>query len=132
MTLKKYLILVSSVLLTSSLVSANCGQKPKPKKPACKPKIVTVERPIITEKVVVVEKPVIRERVVVKRVQKKNRISLLGGMGPTRLEKNAPDVNLLREPVGGLQYQRMLNSSLSVGVQIQTNETVLGSIGLDF
>lgn len=134
--MKKYLI-IASVLLTASLAMADCCdcKCPKPK-PVCKPRIitktVTVEKPVITEKVVVVQRPVIQERILVKKSYKKNRISLLGGMGPTRLEKDSPKVNLLREPVGGLQYQRMVNSSLSVGVQIQTNETVLGSVGLDF
>jgi hypothetical protein len=140
--MNKYLI-IASILLATSMAMADCCdcRCPKPK-PVCKPRIitktVTVEKPVITEKVVVVEKPTIKERVivkeqiVVKKVYKKNRVSLLAGSGPTRLEKDSPKVNLLREPVGGIQYQRMFSNSFSIGVQVQTNETVLGSVGIDF
>jgi hypothetical protein len=76
--------------------------------------------------------PVKVTETVYRKVQKKNRISLLGGTGPTRLSTTKSEVRLERDVIVGAQYQRVLTDSLSVGVQIQSNETVLGSIGLDF
>jgi hypothetical protein len=35
-------------------------------------------------------------------------------------------------PTIGLQYQRMIEDDLSVGLQLQNNKTVLGTIGIDF
>ena len=34
--------------------------------------------------------------------------------------------------VGGAQYQRMIEDNLSFGAQIQTNETILFNLGIDF
>jgi hypothetical protein len=97
-----------------------------------------VEKPIIVEqeRVQVVKQavPVVVTKTVTvyKKVQKKNRISLLGGSGPTKVVVTSSDVRLERGAVVGAQYQRMVGESLSIGVQVQSNETVLGSIGLDF
>lgn len=66
-----------------------------------------------------------------------NRVMILGGYGAkegidrtnkttsTKLESNVG-------VVGGLQYQRLLNEQISVGVQGQTNQTGSLMIGLDF
>ena len=86
--------------------------------------------PLVVEKEVVkvVDRPipVPVTHTVIKKVYKKNRISALGGMGPTRMSITQSAVNLERGLVLGVQYQRMLNDSFSVGVQVQSNETVLG------
>lgn len=105
----------------------------------CKPKMKIVTKTVVVEKVVEkrVEVPVYIDRtetkVVTKRVQKKNHISLLGGMGPTKLDQVAPNqTNLNRGAVGGVMYQRSLTESLNIGIQGQTNQTVLGTVGFDF
>jgi hypothetical protein len=68
----------------------------------------------------------------------KNRVSLLGGHGTKegldsrQVNPNLVEVESRTGLVGGLQYQRMLNDRISVGVQGQTNETGSLLIGLDF
>lgn len=118
-------------------VHAQCCA-PKPVCPKVRTKIVTkvVEKPVIVEKekVVVVKQdvPYVMTRTFIKKVQKKNRISFLGGTGPTKVSATSEEVRLERGAVVGVQYQRMLGDSLSVGIQVQSNQTVLGSIGIDF
>jgi hypothetical protein len=68
----------------------------------------------------------------VKKIQKQNRISGLVGMGPTNLVVTPSAASIERGIVIGVQYQRMINEQLSLGVQIQSNETALGVIGIDF
>ena len=115
-----------------------------------KPRVITrtkvVEKPVP----VVVEKEVIKvveqripvrvvERVpvevtktVVKKQNKKTRISGLIGSGPTKLSIDSTEARLERGLVYGLQYQRLIDSSLSVGIQVQSNGTINGSVGFDF
>lgn len=118
-------------------VKGCCPEKP------CKPKTKVVTKTVekIVEKkvevLVPVEKRVYVDRVVekkvIKRVQLKNRISLLAGVGPTRINKPQEDrVDLLTGPVGGLMYQRLVTERVSVGLQLQTNHQALGTVGLDF
>lgn len=101
-------------------------------------KKVIVEKPVVVTKEVIVEKPVekvvyVEKRVVIKEKRKKNRVSLLGGMGPTKLSQpSSTEVDMIRGPVGGAMYQRSLNDTLSLGLQLQTNQTILGVVGLDF
>jgi len=122
-------------------INVNKGGCCEPKCKQQKPKVITktVVKEVIVEKPVevIVEKPVDHTiyvtKTVTKKVQKKNRISLLGGLGPTRIDQPQNNrVDLIRGPVGGAMYQRMLNESLSVGIQGQTNQTVLGTVGFDF
>jgi hypothetical protein len=140
----KTLIITLAFLISSAAFGHECC--PKPECQQAKPKVIT--RTKVVEKIVEKPVPVIveQERVkvvpqmvpvkvtqtVYRKVQKKNRISLLGGTGPTRVSTTQSEVRLERGAVVGAQYQRMLGDSLSVGVQVQSNETVLGSIGLDF
>ena len=131
-------------LISMFLVQAAHGQccEQKPACPKVRTKVVTkvvekvVEKPIIVEqerlKVVQQSVPVVVTKTLIKRVQKKNRISLLGGSGPTKLSVSSSDANLERGPVVGAQYQRLVGETISVGLQLQTNQTVLGSIGIDF
>lgn len=71
---------------------------------------------------------------------KKNRVSLLAGNGPKEgLDRTNNGSTVTVESkvgaVGGLQYQRLLpilKNRLSVGAQLQTNESVLVNVGLDF
>ena len=93
-------------------------------------KQVIVEKPV--EKIVYVDHTIIETRIV-KKERKKNRISLLGGVGPTHLSQpNASQVNLDRSAVGGVMYQRSVSESWSLGIQGQTNQTLLGVVGFDF
>lgn len=69
----------------------------------------------------------------------RNRVSLMGGEGPTghldRDSSSAPgkvSVESERGAVGGAQYQRLLNDRWSLGIQGQTNKTGMVMIGLDF
>ena len=79
------------------------------------------------------KKPV-KAKVVEKKVVKyKNRINLLAGNGPSGdIDVVGTRASTEHEPIVGLSYQRLLNERLSIGIQVQTNETVLGSVGLDF
>jgi hypothetical protein len=127
---------------------------PKPQAPYCpvrgeqypQPKIQyhtkIVEKPIIVEKPVpfvvekevvkVIEKPVHITRTVVKKVQKKNRISAVAGMGPIRANVTPSGTLLESDFIYGMQYQRMLNETTSIGIQLQSNGVVSGSVGFDF
>lgn len=67
----------------------------------------------------------------------KNRISLLGGEGPNSkvdVERNGDTVSMESKSgaVGGVQYQRSITNRLNLGVQVQSNETALVGVGLDF
>lgn len=72
----------------------------------------------------------------------KNRVSVLGGRGTKdgldRNNTNTPnevDVSSRNGFVAGLQYQRLLpilSDRFSIGVQVQTNKTASGLLGLDF
>jgi hypothetical protein len=67
----------------------------------------------------------------------KNRLSLLGGNGPKEglnRYKTATKVTVESDvgAVGGVQYQRLLDHGLSLGIQGQSNESVLVNIGIDF
>jgi hypothetical protein len=107
-----------------------------------KPKVITrtkvVEKPVPfiveQERIKVVQQmvPVKVTQTVYRKIQKKNRVNLLGGIGPARLSTTSSEARLERGAIVGAQYQRMIGDSLSVGVQVQSNETVLGSVGLDF
>ncbi len=111
-----------------------------------KPKIIVkkviVEKPIVVEKVVEVEKPTVKilyvdrpviQKQVVTKKNKKNRISLLGGVGPVGLtQPSSTEIDLVRGPVGGIMYQRLITDRVSLGIQGQTNSTVLGIVGWDF
>lgn len=68
---------------------------------------------------------------------KRNRVSLMAGNGPKEgLDRSNDGSTVTVESkvgtIGGAQYQRLLNDRLSVGAQIQTNESVLVNVGLDF
>ena len=67
----------------------------------------------------------------------KNRVSLHGGMGPSgnlKVQSDGNKVTVETGPtaVGGLSYQRNITDEVSVGGQVQTNQSVLFSLGLDF
>lgn len=67
----------------------------------------------------------------------KNRISLLAGNGPKEgLDRSKTSTTVTVESkvgaIGGLQYQRLVTDKISLGIQGQTNESVLVNIGLEF
>jgi hypothetical protein len=67
----------------------------------------------------------------------KNRVRLLGGYGPSgelNTTQNSSSVTVKTDSsaVGGVGYDRLLTDKLSIGGQIQTNETVLINLGFDF
>lgn len=134
--MKAFFMLLFLTISVDQVYAQCCN--PKPACPKVRTKIVTkvVEKPVIVEKekVVVVKQdvPYVMTRTFIKKVQKKNRISLLGGTGPTKVSATSEEVRLERGAVVGVQYQRMLGDALSVGIQVQSNQTVLGSVGIDF
>lgn len=82
---------------------------------------------------------VTKEVEVVREVKayRKNRIGLLGGVGPMTLDKKTITpthfvVDQNYEPVFGLQYQRSLNSRFNIGAAAFTNNSYFLSLGLDF
>ena len=129
---------------TGNVINVNVGKACCAANPCKqKTKIVTkvvekkVEVPVYVDvvKEVIVDRPVEVEKrvVVIKHVRKKNRIYLLGGMGPVKLDQVSPtQTNLDRGLVGGAMYQRSLTESWNIGIQGQTNQTVLGTVGYDF
>jgi outer membrane biosynthesis protein TonB len=145
--MKKTLTISMILIGMSTGAYAHCCNEPKPETcPKVKTKVITktVEKPVhvFVEKPVVVEKEVVKvvdrpvpvrvTQTVVKKVQKKNRINALAGMGPTNISITQSTVNLERGLILGVQYQRMLDDSLSIGIQVQSNETTLGIVGIDF
>lgn len=67
----------------------------------------------------------------------KNRVSLLAGRGAREglNRDNYPtvvDVESKVGAIGGVQYQRVIKGKLSIGAQVQSNDTALVNIGLDF
>lgn len=67
----------------------------------------------------------------------RNRISVLGGRGPKEgLDRdnsgNKVSVESRVGAVAGIQYQRLLTEKVSIGAQVQSNNSGLLNIGLDF
>jgi len=67
----------------------------------------------------------------------KNRVSVMAGRGPREGLKRTVTASkvVVESDVGGMvgaQYQRLINKDISLGIQGQSNETVLINIGLDF
>lgn len=87
----------------------------------------------------IVTKAVMSRVINCKQDPKKNRASLVGGYGSKPgLSTNQDESPTLVEVesnvgvVGGLQYQRLLNKTLSVGGQVQSNKTASVLLGVDF
>lgn len=97
---------------------------------------------IIKKEVKVVEKIVeIPYYIVSKAKVRKNRISLLGGIGPdnglstsTSVINNglSAQVMLDRTPLIGVQYQRLVTERVSVGILGLSNETGMVSVGWEW
>jgi hypothetical protein len=124
--MKKITMLVAFILTSISANAEYCKTQYKTPKPKVVNRTKVVER--------VIEKPVIVpiKETVEKRVYKKNRIAILGGVGPARLTVTPSEARVDKRAVFGLQYQRVLEEGLSVGIQAQSNSTVLGSVGIEF
>jgi hypothetical protein len=69
---------------------------------------------------------------------KRNRVSgLLGNVAQGGLNRNDANPETVEVEsnvgvVGGVMYQRLLTDRLSLGVQVQTSETALGVVGVEF
>lgn len=68
---------------------------------------------------------------------KKNRISLLGGFGPSgsvgkSVKPNYAKLDVEPGPFGGLQYQRLITERFSLGIQGSSNKSVGLLLGFDF
>lgn len=91
--------------------------------------------PRIGYKRVVKTKTVI-EKVVEKTKINKNRFKVLAGSAPKGLETTqTPSGAVVEEDRGlvlGLGYDRLVTEKVSLGAQVQTNRTIMLSIGLDF
>jgi hypothetical protein len=128
-----FFLLISSISMADDINSNNTIVIKPQATTCCKVRTVIkkqfVDRPVIVEKSTVVYKT----KYIVKKESKKNRLSLLLGVGPTHLSQpSVSQVDLIKGPVGGLQYQHMLGETMNVGIQLQTNQSVLGSVGFDF
>lgn len=75
---------------------------------------------------VLMEKPIVVKETVTKTVNvlKQNRLVGVTGVGP--------NLNGEREMIAGMQYQRALTEHFNVGVQVQSNNTTLLNLGIDF
>lgn len=124
-----------------SVVSVSYGKE----KPALPPDVREhfaanrrAEITVITPEAVVKQVTVVDQVYVpVKAEPKKNRITLLGGVGPqgvskTQLAPNKWLVDQAFNPVGGLQYSRLLTDRFSLSVQVLSNVSGFVGIGLDF
>jgi hypothetical protein len=125
--MKKTITLTAIILASISANAEYCTAQYQPSKP----KVITRTKVVVER---VIEKPVIVtvKETVEKRVYKKNRIAILGGVGPAHLSVTSSEAKVDQKAVFGLQYQRVLEEGLSVGVQVQSNSTVLGSVGIEF
>ena len=124
-------IVVSPQINIKGCCSNSCNKKAKViiKKEVVVRQVV-IEKPV--QKVVYVDRIIVKKQLI-KKERRKNRISLLGGVGPTKLTQPTPgQVNLVTGAVGGLQYQRSITELFNIGVQVQTNKTILGNVGIDF
>jgi len=68
---------------------------------------------------------------------KKNRIYVLGGIGPTGGLRTSTDGSQYKTShktgsVLGIGFQRKIDEELNIGIQIQNNDTTSLSLGLDF
>jgi hypothetical protein len=127
--MKKAITVMSFILIGIYAKAEYCVlryQQPPEPKVITKTKVVekVVEKPVFV--------PVYKVEVVEKKVRKNNRISLLFGVAPSKLEETSSEVTMELGSVFGLQYQRMVQDDLSVGLQLQNNKTVLGTVGIDF
>lgn len=103
--------------------------------PAEKFKVVPRQQQFITMKTKQLDTKVCSVKV--KDGKEKNRVSLMGGQGPKyglqrSVEPGKVTVESNSGLIGGAQYQRLLTDKVSVGAQVQSNESVLVNIGLDF
>ena len=79
---------------------------------------------------------VVKQIVRVREKQKKNTISAVGGMAPTKVstsvDGNEARVKTELGPVFGVQYQRHFDNSIVIGIGVLSNTTLTFSAGLDF
>ncbi len=85
----------------------------------------------------VVTKTLQQDRVTCSKDSLKNRVSLLAGHGPTEgLSRSKTATKVIVESnvgtIGGVQYQRLITNKISIGAQVQSNESALVNVGLDF
>lgn len=68
--------------------------------------------------------------------ESKNRARLLIGRGPDGVKVSTQANTVVMSPkqalVFGFGYDRYINSELSLGIQMLSNKTALGSIGIGF
>ncbi len=104
-----------------------------------KPKIVyktryktkTVPGPIVTEiKHKIIEKTIVKK-------PRRNRIKLLAGLGlqgvdAERISRLSAQAQADRGFIFGVGYDRLITDKISIGIQVQSNKSALGSVGFDF
>lgn len=98
--------------------------------PAEKYKVVPRKQQFIT-------KEVTKSETLMCEDARKNRVSVIAGKGVKEGIKVTSSPGMVSAEsqvgfVGGLQYQRKLGKTFSLGVQGQTNKTVSGMLGIDF
>lgn len=157
--MRKLIIVAGLIFLAIEATASECCKNSC--EPVCKPaceapkpivkkvyvdrvveKIVYIDRPVLVEKVVerVVEKPVMKTRVVYEQLEApKNYVAVLYGTGPElAYDVQGSTARSYRNGTVGAQYSRTLltsidkSATLGLGVQVQTNESVLGLIQIGF
>jgi hypothetical protein len=67
---------------------------------------------------------------------KKNRVRLMGGIGPSGFDserrKNTVKVETTEDTLGGIGYDRLIDDKFSLGGQVLSNGTYTIGVGLDF
>ena len=151
--MKGLFLLLLSVLLSTGFTFANNSQQVSPSgnnnvTNICQPQIKVVtnkcekcrtcQKPkvIYKTKKVYKDKIVVKERLVTKYRTRKNRLRVLGGVGPTGVGAEVLGNKAFTfEETGavfGLGYDRLLTDQFFLGIQGLTNETFLLNLGIDF
>ncbi len=99
--------------------------------PASKFKVVARKQQFITTHIYQVDTLVCKEQ------PRKNRVSASIGQGPKGTlgrdgDSNKTTIESQVGALGGAQYQRLVTERVSVGVQVQSNETTSVNLGWDF
>ena len=91
------------------------------------------EKVIIKKEVVQVDRVIELPYYITKYKVRRNRLTLLGGVGPDRdLKVALPNISLDNTFLTGLQYQRLVTDRVSVGVMGLSNGTGAVSIGWEW
>ena len=76
------------------------------------------------------------DKMIVKETEQKNRLRVMGGVGPDGFSTSKSDKEITvkdkNEPVFGLGYERKISKRFSLGGQVISNGTYTLDLGVDF